>query len=144
MEAILQSTLRCFGRSGAAAVSQVSSMATRRLRSVTTLVDWDAARRIAPPPKNPRRQESPELIAFKSFEVIRNAIATVLSATKEDCSFSVSWRVYHGWYSGRSKTADRREFERFAARWTSYKTTNIAFTTNMTFGDELGHVLSFL
>lgn len=94
-------------------------------------LDWDTVRRL-----DPRRERSDEGIG-RVFDLLRPAIARALQRRDRNASFRVYWRVYHGWHQGKTKTADRRAFEAFAAQTGSRTIGGVSFSADFTYSGDL-------
>jgi hypothetical protein len=98
---------------------------------VTVLVDWDTARRLAPT----------RAITVRSienvFEKLQTGISRYIRAKDRKNIYRVSWRIYHGWHRGLTKTADRRLFETYVLSSTSRTIENVSFSTNFEFSGTL-------
>lgn len=95
-------------------------------------VDWDTARRL-----DTKRENSVAGIE-RSFEKLHRAISSSLARKDAKAQFRVYWRIYHGWHTGKTKTADRRLFEQYANSARSTTIDRVSFSTDFTYsGDEL-------
>jgi hypothetical protein len=103
------------------------------LHKVTALVDWDTARRVLPRPEFKMTNRHLENVIAK----LQDAIANYLHNTDSKKTFRVQWRIYHGWYRGKTKTDDRRLFENYILAARSRTLRSISFSTDFKFGDTL-------
>lgn len=104
------------------------------LHRVTVFVDWDTARRVVRPALGRSGVRQIEQV----FLQLQNAIATYLSTVGEDqARYRVHWRIYHGWYRGKTKTIDRKELETYAVEARSRTVGSVSFGTDYGFSDTL-------
>ncbi len=80
------------------------------MNKTAVYLDWDTVRRL-----DTKRERTKESIG-RVFDRLQPAIALALQRREHKANFRVYWRVYHGWHQGKTKTADRRAFEAFAAQ----------------------------
>jgi hypothetical protein len=99
------------------------------LRRVTVLVDWDTARRVEPKIGNELRR----LDAV--FSKLRIAIASYISSKDTKNVYRVSWRMYHGWHQGKTKTEDRRYFDSFALSVRSQNIRSVSFSSDFGYSE---------
>jgi hypothetical protein len=103
-----------------------------RLRKVKAFLDWDTVRRLVPPRARPV-QHIEQVILH-----VQDAIARRIEATEDvQDTYRVSWRVYHGWYQGKTKTEDRRNFELFPYSARARTVGRVSFSTDFAFSEML-------
>ncbi|MGA1410106.1 MAG: hypothetical protein ACO37W_10265 [Prochlorotrichaceae cyanobacterium] len=79
-------------------------------KRITTFIDWDSAQRIVTPNLRQRRSSDPH----HAIELLQDSIAATLRRYNDSASktyYRVRLRFYHGWYSGKTKTQNRRDFD---------------------------------
>ncbi|MDS1138952.1 hypothetical protein RE432_00790 [Pusillimonas sp. SM2304] len=95
-------------------------------------VDWDTARRL-----DFRRENTTKGIE-RAFEKLHRAISKSLTRKDPKAQFRIYWRIYHGWYTGKTKTLDRRLFEQYANTARSATIDRVSFSTDFKYsGDDL-------
>jgi hypothetical protein len=97
---------------------------------VTALVDWDTARRITPLSPGPRRFDT-------LFDRLQTGMANYISSIDNKNIYRVNWRFYHGWYQGKTKTADRLTFEKYLFTVRSRTIRHVSFGTDFSFSETL-------
>jgi hypothetical protein len=102
------------------------------VRRAIVFLDWDTARRIAPANRVPTtdlkraaRQIEPV------FSALQEIVASHLTALDPKSPFRVRWRLYHGWYSGKTKTFDYHAVDRFLQDAHPNVIKNISFGTDV-------------
>ncbi|MCJ2091758.1 hypothetical protein MKK67_04440 [Methylobacterium sp. J-072] len=101
-------------------------------RDALVFLDWDTVRRVAPSPRLPTETAEQATRHVESvFDTIRPAIADYLTALDKSVIYRVKWRIYHGWYSGRTKTKDLRTIEEFALNCRDTVLNKISFTSDI-------------
>jgi hypothetical protein len=84
------------------------------MRKAIVFLDWDSARRVAPGPRTPIPDVGRAARQIDDvFAALRPIVASKLTEIDPDKIFRVRWRLYHGWYSGLTKTTDLLAVERF-------------------------------
>lgn len=103
------------------------------IKRVTAFIDWDAARRLAPPKyvRDDKRQIE------GAVGILRREIAAYLSVQAPKSAFYVNWRVYHGWYIGKTKTSDRLVFEDYLGIASTYLIRNVSFSNQFNFSEYM-------
>lgn len=102
------------------------------MQHAIVFTDWDTARRLGPYDKPMTSTLNNEVRRIDAaFACLRQIVADYLKAINPSEIFRVRWRLYHGWYSGRTKTADLRAFEKFTEE---LKTTTI---NKISFGADI-------
>ena len=105
---------------------------------VITFVDWDSAFRIFPGrgKRAPSREKKQDIL--EALDLLTKEISHYLMKQSErNESYRVMWRVYHGWYRGKTKMPERREFEGAIAEFSSRAIgKKIAITNDFKYGDE--------
>jgi hypothetical protein len=105
----------------------------RKIVRVLVFVDWDTARRVVPVDLRLGQGN----LAGRSVRRLQDEIASMLSQVRAD-AFRVTFRLYHGWYRGKSKTADRIELERWLGGEPVQRVVgNVSFAPEMEFCDRL-------
>jgi hypothetical protein len=99
---------------------------------VSALVDWDTARRLSPFSSEPSSRHLESI-----FVKLQDALANHLSSVDNKIVYRVQWRIYHGWHSGKTKTADRLIFEKYIAFARPRTIRLVSFSTDFAFGDSL-------
>ncbi|MDR6115797.1 MULTISPECIES: hypothetical protein [unclassified Sphingomonas] len=98
------------------------------VRRAIVFLDWDTARRIAPAD---RFQTSDLKRAARQIEQVFSAlqgiVASHLTALDPKSLFRVRWRLYHGWYSGKSKTFDYQAVSKFLQDASTIAIKNVSF-----------------
>ena len=61
------------------------------------------------------------------FEILRQIVADHLETIDPSVIFRVRWRLYHGWYSGQTKTFDLRAVEKFTAELKTITINKVSF-----------------
>ena len=102
------------------------------LSKVTAFVDWDTARRVLPRSTTVTNRHMEDVITK-----LQDAIANYLHTIDSKKTYRVQWRIYHGWYRGKTKTEDRRLFENYVVIARSRTLRSISFSTDFKFGDML-------
>ncbi len=102
------------------------------LRRVTALIDWDTARRLIPHPGQVTLRHVEAI-----FERLQTAIANYINASDNKNFYRISWRIYHGWHRGKTKTVDRHVFENYLTAARSRTIRQVSFSTDFAFGDHL-------
>ncbi|MCQ9156706.1 hypothetical protein [Acidomonas methanolica] len=98
------------------------------MRRAIVFLDWDTARRIVPcsgiqtADVNRAAREIEQV-----FVSLQGIIASHLTALDAKSLFRVRWRLYHGWYSGKSKTFDYRAIDRFLQDAGTIAIKNVSF-----------------
>lgn len=101
------------------------------LRTVVYL-DWDTTRRLD------TKRENSTVGIERAFAKLHSAISKSLTRKDSKAQFRVYWRVYHGWHTGKTKTADRRIFEEYAGLAKATSIDRVSFSTDFTYsGDDL-------
>lgn len=109
------------------------------MRKAIIFVDWDMARRLGPRhvtlPNDVKRQvrQTEDVVAQ-----LKQLVANHLTSIDPNSIFRVRWRIYHGWYSGLTKTNDLKVIEKFQA---GMKSTTIG---KVSFGSDLVPATSLL
>ncbi len=101
------------------------------MNKTAVYLDWDTVRRL-----DTKRERTKESIG-RVFDRLQPAIALALQRREHKANFRVYWRVYHGWHQGKTKTADRRAFEAFAAQAGSRTIGTVSFSADFTYSGEL-------
>lgn len=103
--------------------------------NLTTFIDWDSSRRIVPP--NLKRGSS----TSNTIQVIcslQDAIAQVLSDFDFRNRYRVVFRLYHGWYRGKTKTPERINFEKDIQKMRiGRRIKNVSFVPDIQYNDYL-------
>ena len=101
---------------------------------VTAFIDWDTARRLVPhDPRIGRKR-----LVDREIYCLQDQIAMVLTQRSRTSHFRVSLRLYHGWYSGKTKTDDRKDLDAFCKKNRNQRVlNNVSFAPELFFGDEL-------
>lgn len=98
------------------------------VRRAIVFLDWDTARRIGPAG---RVQDFDLKRAARQIEQVFSAlqeiIASHLTALDPKSLFRVRWRLYHGWYSGKSKTFDYLAVNMFLREASTIVIKNVSF-----------------
>jgi hypothetical protein len=102
---------------------------------VTTFVDWDTARRIVPWVGTSSYSISRHIETV--FEALQDVIARYILSIDKKNRYRVNWRIYHGWYRGKTKTEDRSVFDKYVFSARSRTIRYILFGTDYAFGDVL-------
>ena len=98
------------------------------MQNAIVFVDWDTARRLGPRDKLPTTKVNTEARRIEDvFVRLRQIVADHLEAINPRGFFRVRWRLYHGWYSGRTKTFDLRAVEVFTAEFRTTTISNVSF-----------------
>jgi hypothetical protein len=71
------------------------------------------------------------------MERLCRAITGYIQMFDKKSIYRVDWRVYHGWFAGKTKTEDRLSFERYLADAQSIVIQNVSFSTNFGFSECL-------
>ncbi|RYG97597.1 MAG: NYN domain-containing protein [Alphaproteobacteria bacterium] len=109
------------------------------MRNAIVFVDWDTARRLGPRHKLPAKNINAEARRIDdAFAHLRQVVADTLASIDPREVFRVRWRLYHGWFSGQTKTDDFRAVEAFRA---DLRTTTIG---KISFGADLTVATSML
>jgi len=104
---------------------------TRKMRSyrhAIVFLDWDTARRVTPEPRvpiNDVRRASHQI--DRIFAALQNIIAGKLRSIDSKSIFRVRWRLYHGWYEGKTKTTDFAAIEKYLLDAKTHVIGNISF-----------------
>jgi hypothetical protein len=102
------------------------------MQHAIVFVDWDTARRLGPRGELATNTLNTEARRIDTaFVRLRQIVADHLKTIDSSDIFRVRWRLYHGWYSGQTKTFDLRAVEKFKSE---LKTTVI---NKVSFGAEL-------
>lgn len=99
---------------------------------VTALIDWDACRRLCPPARNQRVRDIERI-----FAKLQDEISSCLISGSGDAHYRVRWRVYHGWYAGKTKTEDRLSFERYVRSARSRNVRRVSFGADFSYSEIL-------
>lgn len=98
------------------------------VRRAIVFLDWDTARRIAPAD---RVQASDLKRAARQigqvFSALQEIVASHLTDLDPKSLFRVRWRLYHGWYSGKTKTFDYQAMNRFLQEAITIVIKNVSF-----------------
>lgn len=98
------------------------------IRRVIVFVDWDTARRVVPGPRVPITDVKRAARQIEQvFVALQGIIAAHLQQLDNRSVFRVRWRLYHGWYSGKTKTPDYRAVERYLSEASSKVIGQISF-----------------
>lgn len=102
------------------------------VRRAIVFLDWDTARRIAPA----ERVQTPDLKRAarqieQVFSALQEIVASHLTALDPKSPFRVRWRLYHGWYRGKSKTADYLAVNKFLQEARAIVIKNVSFGTDV-------------
>lgn len=101
------------------------------MNRVTTLVDWDTARRLVPC-KTPNVKHIEAVV-----ERLQLGIADYISQQDRKENYRIYWRFYHGWHEGKTKTADRLLFDKYIGTATARTIGNISFSSDFQFSGSL-------
>lgn len=101
--------------------------------SALVFVDWDSARRVANRGKVATRRK-PEREIEEAIDALQDEVATILP--KGDI-YRVSWRLYHGWHEGTTRTTDRKLMDEFVIRYSPRTIRRISFGGDFAFGDQM-------
>jgi hypothetical protein len=93
-----------------------------RITYLKVLVDWDSARRIH---VNGIKNKRQNLLSI--FYSLQDKIARHINNYDSSRIYSVSLRLYHGWWSGCTKTFDRKELDADIKNISSRKIMNVLF-----------------
>ena len=105
--------------------------------STTVFIDWDSARRIVPP-KITKRSGDLRSVGGDAIILLQNLIAERLKKRRPRYNHRVTLRLYHGWHTGKSPTADRIELEDLVSSLGLQRTiNNCSFTPELHFGSLL-------
>lgn len=94
------------------------------MNRVTTLVDWDTARRLVPC-RVPNVRHIEKVVAL-----LQRGITNYLANQDRKANYRIYWRVYHGWHEGKTKTADRMLFDEYIAVATAKTIGRISFSSD--------------
>ena len=98
------------------------------VRRAIVFLDWDTARRIAPADRVPIRDINHAARHIeKVFSELQKIVASHLTSLDKKSLFRVRWRLYHGWYSGKTKTFDYLALIRFLQETSTIAINNVSF-----------------
>ncbi|WP_426014014.1 hypothetical protein [Caulobacter sp. DWR2-3-1b2] len=84
------------------------------MRSAIIFLDWDTARRLGPRPSIATKDLKRAAREVEGvFNALQPVVAAHLKSVDAKTPFRVRWRLYHGWYTGTSKTDDMRAVEQY-------------------------------
>lgn len=118
-------------------------MRNRGITQVKTFIDWDTARRISKPAIR-KTTDNRNLISMME---IQELIYELLYDIDKSLNFRITYRIYHGWHRGKTKTPDLLDFEKLSAESKfSRRIGNCSFAPEISFGNNLicGGKRSFL
>lgn len=108
------------------------------VRRAIVFVDWDTARRVLPGERIPINDEKRAARQIERvFESLRRVVADHLTTVDPRALFRVRWRLYHGWYAGKTKTPDYRAVERYLRDATSATINRVSFGVDVAVASSL-------
>lgn len=118
-------------------------MSRRGITNVRTFIDWDTARRIV----RPSIRRSGHRQCLTSMMELQQFISELLQEADKSTHFRITYRIYHGWHRGKTKTSDLIDFEKISAEnLLSRRIGSCSFAPEILFGNSLvcGGKRSFL
>ena len=103
------------------------------IRKVTVFVDWDTARRVVPHDIRRGRQG----FEARAIELLQNAVSNFLNNKYDKAAFRVHFRLYHGWFSGKTPTEDRKKIEKVGDDGTQRTIGSVSFSPGFSYSDQL-------
>lgn len=106
----------------------------RGVTRVTAFVDWDTARRVVQHDYHKGRSNLDERALF----ALQDKLAQILVKFCPASDYRILMRLYHGWYSGKTKSVERRQIEELIAEQRLSRVINrCSFPSDFEFGDHL-------
>jgi hypothetical protein len=97
---------------------------------ITAFVDWDTARRLASTLPSVGQRYFDSL-----FDQLQRIVAKCVTDLDSRNLYRVRWRLYHGWYRGKTKTADRIAVEKYLFALRSRTIKRVSFGNDFAFSD---------
>lgn len=109
-------------------------MRTRGMTQVRTFIDWDTARRIV----KHSTKRSAQTQSLTSMLELQEFISELLHETDRSTNYRITYRIYHGWHRGKTKTSDLIAFEKLSAESSlSRRIGACSFAPEIVFGNNL-------
>lgn len=109
-------------------------MRTRGMTQVRTFIDWDTARRIV----KPTIKRSGQTQSLTSMLELQEFISELLQEADKTANYRITYRIYHGWHRGKTKTPDLIAFEKLSAESSlSRRIGTCSFAPEVVFGNNL-------
>jgi len=100
---------------------------------VGVFVDWDSARRYLGHSLRHGRENYEE----RTIHELQDVLVDLISQFGSNRIFRAHMRIYHGWYSGKSKTEDRRKIDSLVGKLPPRRGKNVSFPGDFVIADEL-------
>jgi hypothetical protein len=100
-------------------------------------VDWDSARRLVRQTTVAKTVRRGAAQTEAVFESLQNEVATHLTTLKFDGIIRVRWRLYHGWYTGKTPTYDHVILNAYVAQSSPRTIGRISFESDLAFSSRM-------
>lgn len=108
------------------------------MQHAIVFVDWDTARRLGPRGELATHTLNIEARRIDTaFARLRRIVADHLETIDSSDIFRVRWRLYHGWYSGQTKTFDLRAVEKFKSELKTITINKVSFGAEVVAATEM-------